>query len=162
MRIIIHCTPFNSDDEGKLSQIRVYISLKMVIEVIDTQHDGLPITISSPTNVEFDHRNCYGMLECNYRKSPLWRSATRDRSAPVESCTRNLHSSLVHVLDFSRSDSIIIHPPSPPSARLNYPGLNEGWIEPASSPWKKKKQAVEEKQIGGKIGHACIAGRRWI
>lgn len=70
--------------------------------------------------------------------------------------------SLVHVLDFSRSDSIIIHPPSPPSARLNYPGLNEGWIEPAASPWKKKKQAVEEKQIGGKSGHACIAGRRWI
>lgn len=70
-------------------------------------------------DVEFDQvhqaRNCYGMqFERNYRKSPLWRSATRDRSPLVES--------LVHVLDFSRSDSIIIHP-SPPSARLNYPGL---------------------------------------
>lgn len=64
-------------------------------------------------------------------------------------------SPLVHVLDFSRPGSIIIHPPSPPSARLNYPGLERGTKDGSREsrllpPWKKKKQVVEGKPIGGR------------
>lgn len=56
---------------------------------------------------------------------------------------------------FSARFSIIIHPPSPPSARLNYPGLERGTKDGSREsrllpPWKKKKQVVEGKPIGGR------------
>lgn len=126
-----------------------------------------PSRFSTPplTNMEFEHRNCHGSARAQLSWIPVMEIGGDERSI----CGRGIvhaKSPLVHVLDFSRPGSIIIHPPSPPSARLNYPGLERGTKDGSresrllprgrrKSKWWRGNRLEE-----GKIGHAWIASKR--
>lgn len=108
-----------------------------------------PSRFSTPplTNMEFEHRNCHGSARAQLSWIPVMEIGGDERSI----CGRGIvhaKSPLVHVLDFSRPGSIIIHPPSPPSARLNYPGLERG-TKDGSRESRLLFPVEEEKASGG-------------
>lgn len=143
---------FNSDDK-----IRVYIGLKTDDGYIYLEHDGLFVTIFHPSPHEYGIRASKLPRECSSAiiVNPRY-GDRRGREIDLRPWNRAREiSARTRLGFFSARFSIIIHPPSPPSARLNYPGLERGTKDGSREsrllpPWKKKKQVVEGKPIGGR------------